>query len=372
MPMPSVAESGRLVQPCAACGRFEASLLAPADLVEPARHICEVCADPGDLWRQCDPYGPAPASKGFVWVDLAFLDLVAPLLGAVEFRSYLAISRLCDGHRGASSLSKLAAAAVVSRRNVVDAVALLERVGLVAKILRGGSKGSRYLIVRPHVIHRGPDVPCLVRGGVYVEAAAALAVIRGSSRGGPAVIRGSPEQGSGDHQASDLGITAGLSLCPDQIPQTNQLAMGSPPTHPRAGRNGANAPCSLAEQAAESAAGAWPAYRRRVVAEVSAGLVGWAEQAGEGVTVAQLSAFLRNGVEQTWLQRGVEQGRIASALHVWCDQERWIRWLGESNRRARCRAERDRGERMRDRPTAERLQIAREAAALARGAQPRD
>jgi hypothetical protein len=73
----------------------------------------------------------------------------------------------------------------------------------------------------------------------------------------------------------------------------------------------------LSEQAAETAAGAWPEYSRRVVEDRAQILVEWAEQAGEAVTAGQLVRFLRDGAEQNWIRRGVDRGRIGSGLHVW-------------------------------------------------------
>ena len=227
----SLPEPAPLVQLCTACGRFAATLLAPPDLFSGGSHVCELCAEQDGQCEACQPYGPAAERRPFLWVDVDFFELVAPLLSAVELRTYLGAVRLCDGHRGPSSLSKLARAAAVSRRNVVDAIALLERVGLVCKGGRYGPKGTRYLLVRPHLIGMDPGRPCLVRAAVYQDAKKALSVIRGSPVDPLLVIRGSPDWGSGDHQSSDPGITKGLSPMSTGHQHTNHHADRSP-THP--------------------------------------------------------------------------------------------------------------------------------------------
>jgi hypothetical protein len=376
MSEPSVAESRSLVQPCATCGRFEATLSAPPDGdSDEETPICEACADVGQLWRHCAPVPQQTERRAFVWVDLECLELVRPGLTAVEFCTYLAAIQLCDGHRALCSLNKLSAAAHVARRNVVDAVDLLVRVGLLVKAGSYGWRGTRYLVVRPGLIGADPERPGLIRPAVYQEARGALVVlgrIRPEAQNGAS---GSPLRGATvreDHQASDPGITTasdpGITVAPYYDPkgiqQTNQHSGGSP-THPPSGRNGAPAPCSIFEQAAESAAGDWDDYSLHVLTDQAIRLAGWAEQAAESVTAEQLAGFLRAGASQDWLRRGAERSDkpIASTLHVWCDRNRFLRWLRESNRAAGRRAERAQQEHNRTLPPQERRRLAQQALA---------
>lgn len=365
MPEPSVIETAGLVQPCAICGQYEATLRAPdelSSLLGGETLACEVCADPGRLWDHCEPLGLRPGRQGFVAVELEFLERVRPGLTATEFCTYLAAVQLCDGLRALCSLSKLATAAALSRRNVVDAVRLLERIGVLVKAGTYGAKGSRYLVVRAQLIGSDPVRPCLVRPSIYREAQAALSVIRGSPVGARSV---QPDHQTGDPGITgtgDLGITDRLSYDPKGIQLTNKLHQ-SPAHPPPNGRNGAAAPCSLFEQAAEAAATDWPDYSLSCLTERATTLAGWADEAGEPVSAEQIARFFRDGAGQAWIRRGVERGRISSGLHVWCDRDRWIHRLKESNRAAARRAEREQAARVRELPPAERARLARAALA---------
>ncbi len=365
MTEPSLAQNGGTVHTCADCGRFVATLEAPGDLLRPARLICEACAEPGALWKQCEPIGPAPEKRAFVWVDVEFLELVAPLLGAVELRTYLAAVQLCDGSRALCSQAKLARTAGLSRRNVVDAVELLQRIGLLVRAGTYGARGSRYLVVRTAQIGGDPARPCLLRPGAYAEARRALSVIRGSPVEARSVICDHVTRDPGITDTSDLGITDSPSLYPTGIQQTNQLAgrFAHPPTPER--RNGARAPCLIAEAAAEAAAASWPEYSRHVVTDRALRLVEWAEAAGEPATEAQIAKFLSDGAQQDWIRRGVARAKnpISSGLHVWCDRERWLFRLRESNRAAARHAERERAAVVRELPQSERVSLARRALA---------
>jgi len=387
MSAPSLAESPGLVQPCAVCGQFEATITAPAsEPFDAQTPICEVCGEVHGAWGAAEPIPQPVQPRAFVWVDLEFLELVRPLLTAVEFCTYLAAVQLCDGRRGLSSQAKLARAANLSRRNVVDAVELLIRVGLVVNAGSYGSKGSRYLVVREALIGADPARPCLLRPGVYQDAqdrllqlGRKLPAVQTSDRrsrvraiGDPGsripVIREAPIRDPGITGIRDRGITASPYYDPKGIQQTNKQH-GSPTHPPSDGGPGPAGPVPIFEQAAESAADSWPAYSLAVLTDRAAVLVGWADEHGEAVTAEQAARFLREGASADWLRRGAEraQNPIGSTLHVWCDQQRWIRWLRKDSAAAARRAEHSRAAEVRELPKAERLRIRDEAAAIAAG-----
>lgn len=361
----SLVESGGLRQPCADCRRFEATLLAPAGDSGPERFICEACADAGDLWRDCQAFAPERETRPFVLVDLPFLDLVAPLLGAVELRTYFGVARLTDGHRKAYSAAAIARAAVAAPRNVADALRILKAAGLVVLFPRRGPKPPRYMVVRPQSTHRDAAIPALIRPDVYEEAAAALPGIRGSElakrRNAKAVIPGSEVIGSGDPVTTDPQIRSSRTLCPDQI-RSNHLRSGGKPAQPTPERGkAAPAACSIAEQAAETAAGKWEGYALTCLVEQARRLLAWSGGTERPATRRELTGYLLEGAGTDWLQRAAQRpgpNRVGSPLHVWCQRKRWIEWLDKKRTATRLEAQRERAAKVRELPVAERIAAA--------------